>query len=435
MEKLLRCKKSQNCLIKKALDHCINNHSEKLRFLIEDLESDSSIEENYLYQHLIILQLLGELFGHHTLTGLLKSVGIQSNQKNKKWSKLSHRKLFKWLNLYLKQAFLVDFKVLLAKSDSTWSRQNITVVGDESVFRQWLEGLKKEDDPYYGKYFSGQFCKSVWGYKTSLWGIMFNDRFYPIEIKFLGTNDTCSSIAQCCFVIVSELLLKSLEGYQKPLLHVSVDSGFNNKELLSKIESKGFIPICVPKNSHIIEYNGNRLKMSELKEIYKEKEEAFKLKYEKINALKLKNGEPISLENKQAPALVWRQKVQYQMHGKSVILLLFRLKNSNKVSVVFTTDLKAKAITIRRHWFTRTSIEQFFRLMKTTLKVQESKSENYQGFIKKFSLICFKACFVLDLRNRVRAKVKGMKKATWVDIRRILSLNLGTQWLENLMKI
>ena len=123
------------------------------------------------------------------------------------------------------------------------------------------------------------------------------------------------------------------------------------------------------------------------------------------------------------------------MHGKSVILLLFRLKNSNKVSVVFTTDLKAKAITIRRHWFTRTSIEQFFRLMKTTLKVQESKSENYQGFIKKFSLTCFKACFVLDLRNRVRAKVKGMKKATWVDIRRILSLNLGTQWLENLMKI
>ena len=72
--------------------------------------------------------------------------------------------------------------------------------------------------------------------------------------------------------------------------------------------------------------------------------------------------------------------------------------------------------------------------MKTTLKVQESKSENYQGFIKKFSLTCFKACFVLDLRNRVRAKVKGMKKATWVDIRRILSLNLGTQWLENLMK-
>jgi len=381
-----------------------------------------------------MLQLLGELFGHHTLTGLLKSVGIQSNQKNKKWSKLSHRQLFKWLNLYLKQAFLDDFKVLLVKSDSTWSRQNITVVGDESVFRQWLEGLKKEDDPYYGKYFSGQFCKSVWGYKSSVWGVMFNDRFYPIEIKFLSTDDTCSSIAQSCFETVSTFLLKCLEGYEKPLLHVSVDSGFNNKELLLKIESKGFVPICVPKNSHIIEYNGNRLKISELKEIYKEKEEAFTLKCEKEKALKLKSGEPISPENGQAQAFVWRQKVQYQMHGKNVILLLFRLKNSNKVSVVFTTDLNAKAITIRRHWFTRTSIEQFFRLMKTTLKLQESKSENYQGFVKKFSLTCLKACFVLDLRNRVRAKVHGMKKATWVDIRRILSLNLGVEWLENLMK-
>ena len=72
--------------------------------------------------------------------------------------------------------------------------------------------------------------------------------------------------------------------------------------------------------------------------------------------------------------------------------------------------------------------------MKTTLKLQESKSENYQGFVKKFSLTCFKACFVLDLKNRVRAKVNGMKKATWVDIRRILSLNLGVEWLVNLMK-
>ena len=72
--------------------------------------------------------------------------------------------------------------------------------------------------------------------------------------------------------------------------------------------------------------------------------------------------------------------------------------------------------------------------MKTTLKLQESKSENYQGFVKKFSLTCFKACFVLDLKNRVRAKVNGMKKATWVDIRRILSLNLGVGWLGNLMK-
>lgn len=382
---------------------------------------------------------MGELFGHHTLTGLLKNVGIQSNQKNKKWSKLSlggtpHRQLFKWLNLYFKQAFLADFNTLLPKSDSTWSRQNITVVGDESVFRQWLEGLQKENDSYYGKYFSGQFCRSVWGYKSSVWGVMFNDRFYPIEIKFLSTNDTCSSIAQCCFDTVSEFLLKSLEGYDKPLLYVSLDSGFNNKESLSKIESKGFVPICVPKNSHVIEYNGNKLKISGLKEIYKEKEEAFKVKYEKQKALKLKNEEATSTDDEQAKAFVWRQKVHYQMHGKSVILLLFRLKSSNKISTVFTTDLNAKAITMRRHWFTRTSIEQFFRLMKTTLRWQESKSETYQGFIKKFSLTCFKACFVLDLKNRVRAKVKSMKKATWVDIKRILSLNLGAEWLKNLMK-
>ena len=77
------------------------------------------------------------------------------------------------------------------------------------------------------------------------------------------------------------------------------------------------------------------------------------------------------------------------------------------------------------------SSSTFFRLLKTTLQIQESKSVDYAGFIKKFSLTCMKACFVLSLRNRIRQKVRGWAKSTWVDIRRALAIELGLDWLQS----
>ena len=72
--------------------------------------------------------------------------------------------------------------------------------------------------------------------------------------------------------------------------------------------------------------------------------------------------------------------------------------------------------------------------MKTTLRIQESVSYSYEGFIKKFSMICLKACFILQIRNRVRKKIRGMKKAIWANIRRALAYDLEIRWLENCTK-
>ena len=72
--------------------------------------------------------------------------------------------------------------------------------------------------------------------------------------------------------------------------------------------------------------------------------------------------------------------------------------------------------------------------MKTTLRIQESVSNSYEGFIKKNSMTCLKACFILQIRNRVRKKIKGMKKAIWANIRRALAYDLEMRWLENCTK-
>lgn len=367
---------------------------------------------------------MGELYGHHTLTGLLASVGVKSNQKNKHWQKISYKTLWDWVLLGFKQEFLEEFQTLLSKDNSQWSRENITVIGDESVFRQWLEGVNKANDEHYLKSFSGQYCRSVWGYKVSVWGVMMHDRFYPLVMRILKKDETCADVAKNCFEELADFLNKASKGHQKPTMFVSLDSGFNNKVLLAAVEQKGFSPICVPKDSHLVEYEGEKLNIKQLKEVFKKKEERAKRKKEKTNLAKNITQKPAE------EPFVWRVKVNYQMHQRTVTLLFFRLKDSPKVSVAFCFDKKAYAKTIRRHWFARTSIEQFFRLMKTTLRIQESKSEDYEGFVKKFSLTCLKACFVLQLRNRVRKRIQSMKKATWANIRRILADDLGIEWLK-----
>lgn len=171
--------------------------------------------------------------------------------------------------------------------------------------------------------------------------------------------------------------------------------------------------IGVPKANHVVTYEEKKVNITHLKQVFVQKEAIHKAK------------EPFCVD------FFWRVKVFYQMHQQVMVLLFFRLSGSQKVSVVFCSDCQASGKTIRRHWFARTSIEQFFRLLKTTLRIQESKSVDYAGFIKKFSLTCLKACFLLSLRNRVRKKVEGWVKSTWADIRRALSLELGLDWLKS----
>ena len=79
-----------------------------------------------------------------------------------------------------------------------------------------------------------------------------NDRFYPLIIKCLKSDETCSSVAEKCVEELAIFLHQISKGYDKLDLFFSVDSGFNNTLLLKKIQEKGFVPICVPKDSHCI---------------------------------------------------------------------------------------------------------------------------------------------------------------------------------------
>ncbi|MCP4403347.1 MAG: hypothetical protein GY801_39315 [bacterium] len=87
----------------------------------------------------------------------------------------------------------------------------------------------------------------------------------------------------------------------------------------------------------------------------------------------------------QTPAFPLRTRAVGKTLG-DVVLVFFRRNTSKHVSVIVTDQVDMFAKTLRRRWFQRTYIEQFFRCSTHTLNIQSTKSTNAFEFDRKVSL-------------------------------------------------
>jgi hypothetical protein len=79
------------------------------------------------------------------------------------------------------------FKELSDKHKSCLSRELITIVLDDSVFKQWLSTFKigENFDSCYGCFFSGQFRSSVYGFKNCCIGVVIDEVYYPLYFDYV----------------------------------------------------------------------------------------------------------------------------------------------------------------------------------------------------------------------------------------------------------
>lgn len=355
---------------------------------------------------------IGSFFGEHTLCGLLKSIGV-SNTKAKFWQQISNKTLLNWMILQWKEDFKVEYLKLCSKSDSTESRAEMTIINDESVFKMWLSD--SIESSAYGRFFSGQIQRSVYGIKVSLLGICIENRFYPLDYVLFNKGDKTDKLSIGLLDNLKKWLTLITPEKASLHLYLSVDSGYHSKKLIEHCRQLVITLICVPKGNHRVVYEDKSLNINDLKEMF------------------IKNESEAAAKNegtkKSDQAFTWRIRVTYESLGMKVTMLIFRLNRSKKVSVIYSPDLKIKAKTLRRRWFQRTHIEQFFRLMKHSLKIQDSKSENQSEFLKKFALIGIKAMSWMQVRDIVRKKTKN-KKITYIEICRLIKRELGLDWLK-----
>ena len=110
---------------------------------------------------------------------------------------------------------------------------------------------------------------------------------------------------------------------------------------------------------------------------------------------------------------IYRFKGYYRSKKMNLTLIAFRLNGSRKVSIVYSNSNTIFRKTMRRHWFQRTYIEQFFKILKHVLKIQESTTKDKRNFtfkllrfmwmglhVQKLVRVCKKSKRKIDFRNK-----------------------------------
>ena len=82
---------------------------------------------------------------------------------------------------------------------------------------------------------------------------------------------------------------------------------------------------------------------------------------------------------------------------------------------------KNLAFARRRHWFARTYIEQFFKILKHILKIQQTTTKTKQAFEIKLLRFFFVALHVQKLIKIIRKKMKDFAKKRFIALQRILN--------------
>ncbi len=150
--------------------------------LSEISESELAGLDKSLFQKTLILLLVGEFFDCHTLNQILTVEMVKSGTWHSRLASLTYRQIELAVCAMLKEAGLNALTDLAKKSESSWSRAAVSLVIDDSIFKQWLTDGKTDSATaeYFARYFSGQSKSVVYGFRITLCGLAIDDTFYPM---------------------------------------------------------------------------------------------------------------------------------------------------------------------------------------------------------------------------------------------------------------
>lgn len=348
--------------------------------------------------------LIGEFYGLHTLKSILSVLGIKSTNLYKLWRDYTFSQIKKLTTSLCVDNFEAALVKLSKQSDSSWSRSQVTVIVDDSIFKMWLKNMPK--GAFYSSFFSGQIKRTVHGFQVTLIGVAVGAEFYPLYFQIVPKGGSTKKVALNLLKKVQQIFTQTSKNQELeyPNLYFSVDSGFTDDKLIAYCVRQNIGFIGVPKKINIFKFNAKETNLkSYIEDKFLPQEKAYKQKMRE--------------EGKEEKPFLIRVRCYYRAHKREVVLLFFRLKGSNKVTVIFCSDLSVMKKTLRRRFFQRTKIELFFRFLKDTLKIQKSKSERYGDFVKKLSLCILKAFFCLKLQKFFRKKHGKFRGWSYYKIR------------------
>jgi len=343
-------------------------------------------KEKQQLKKFMLLFFLGHLMDLPTLHSILEAHDIRSNSVSKQFKQLYKKLTINKLLLIFESVFesqiYEQLKELSEKDSSCWSRELVTVVLDDSVFKQWLSSFQfgQNYEGCYGKFFSGQTRSSVYGFKNACLGVVIDGVYYPMYNE----------------------LVKKIKKADNNGIAAPIEAAQN---LINRF-SQWYI--SVPKKSHLFEINGQKINLKNWTE-----QEYLKAEQEYLE-------QQAKLPKEEQKPFTFRFKAFYCCKNMDLTLLAFRLNGSKKVSIIYCTSKTIFAKTLRRHWFQRTYIEQFFKILKHMLHIQESRTRNKDEFFFKFLRFAYLGLHIQKLIKFIRKKMNHFDNKGFIYIQRIL---------------
>lgn len=193
------------------------------------------------------LLVLGEFFGYHTLCQLLEAYHLSPHHLYRRWKTCTNDQLITFVDGFCWLAFQQRLRDLCHTSDATWSRMNVTLVIDSSIYKQILS--LGGEIPEYDKFFSEQYHATVYGFRLTLSGMVIGGRFSPLTFYISSKENQERDIAKQGFQEVKQKLdlLNTAQDIAFPNLCLSVDSGCCHTDVFKADDD---VPvISVPKKS------------------------------------------------------------------------------------------------------------------------------------------------------------------------------------------
>jgi hypothetical protein len=413
-------------------------------------QQDLSIEQRELYECLLLLFFSGHLMGESSFSGVLQSYGITSSSGH-----VSYKRLIKNLKINVIRAIFnsifenivsTTLCSILSKSASTFSRKEIVAVLDDSIFQHFLSQTSQNDPEiaqFYGSWFSGQYQRVVKGYKVMVFGLTIEGIFYPLYIDFVpkieatSTKEAATAAEKAALKkeqgsISTKIVLRLFkkwaifveklknQGFTVPVIPFSCDSGYCRIDIENACEGYHLLFISVPKVSQKMKIEWRDYTVKELKDAYVKAEKRY-----------LENNK----QEKKIEPFVQRKRAYCHFLKKEVTILIFRVSDSKKVTLIISTDIHIFAKTLRRAFFQRTLIEQFFRIIKHTLKFRETKTSNKIETEIKVLEFAFLAIQVQKFVKFIRKRIKICRKMGFQQIVRQIRRHMqGIETVISLLK-
>ena len=391
--------------------------------------------------------------------------GIKSNNKQKIYKKickeLTNNDLERLSDYIFEHTLSEKLIGLFQKDGSALSRTRLTVILDDSVFKQIISNrlvdLDAETKAFYGRFFSGQVHRAVSGFQVVTLGVNVGEDFYPlyfgivrktdeelaalIQIYEQNKNDLKTKYEKRVLLLaqikakkavahtilekktvkdgrndlkklnieIKDLkkilkikpstqkqpnkqlvaqnlvckmgkFLKSIakKGVSVPKLAFSCDSGYSNIALMNCCNQNGMYYISVPFKRHLVLFEGKKMNFNDL------------IEQEFLGAEEAHNTAQSHLPTEQQTPFSQRFRLHYFVLGQNVTFLIFRYQNSKKISIIYTPEKHLHKDTLRRRWFARTQIEQFFKMLKHFMHIHHAITLTKHDFackIFRFSLI------------------------------------------------